>query len=122
MLSRSDQPLSSRVKQRIAAYPASGEINFKVEDTDRVIRGIEDHFSNTASLVDYTDGLSMEFEKWRFNLRASNTEPTLRLNVESRADSALMHNMTEHLKFLIQRNPKVIHSIFVADIRNCIPY
>ena len=77
-------------KSNIAAYPCSGEINYKVADAATTIREIKSFFSEEKPIVDETDGLSMSFEKWRFNLRASNTEPLLRLNVESKGDEALM--------------------------------
>ena len=102
LLSETGKPLSALVSERMAAYPASGEINFVVEDTASLIDGIQRQYVDQAVQVDYTDGLSMEFEHWRFNLRASNTEPILRLNVESRRDVALMHTMTQELSRLIR--------------------
>jgi phosphomannomutase len=90
LLSTSNMPLSKLVGERIAAYPCSGEINYKVADAATTIREIKSFFSKEKPNVDETDGLSMSFEKWRFNLRASNTEPLLRLNVESKGDEALM--------------------------------
>ena len=90
LLSTSNMPLSKLVGERIAAYPCSGEINYKVADAATTIREIKSFFSEEKPIVDETDGLSMSFEKWRFNLRASNTEPLLRLNVESKGDEALM--------------------------------
>ena len=90
LLSTSNMPLSKLVGERIAAYPCSGEINYKVADAAITIREIKNFFSEEKPIVDETDGLSMSFEKWRFNLRASNTEPLLRLNVESKGDEALM--------------------------------
>ena len=90
LLSTSNMPLSKLVGERIAAYPCSGEINYKVADAATTIREIKSFFSKEKPNVDATDGLSMSFEKWRFNLRASNTEPLLRLNVESKGDEALM--------------------------------
>ena len=90
LLSTSNMPLSKLVGGRIAAYPCSGEINYKVADAVITIREIKSFFIKEKAIVDETDGLSMSFEKWRFNLRASNTEPLLRLNVESKGDEALM--------------------------------
>ena len=58
---------------------------------------IEAHYAPRAVAIDHTDGLSMEFENWRFNLRSSNTEPLVRLNVESRGDVELMESMTKEL-------------------------
>jgi len=101
LLSVSGQPLSSLVKECIAAFPASGEINRKVADADVVIADIEARYVPEAVLVDRLDGLGVEFEQWRFNLRKSNTEPVIRLNVESRANPALMQEKTAELLALI---------------------
>ena len=96
------EKLSALVAQRIAAYPSSGEINSKVKDAAAVIQQAEARYAPQALNVDYTDGLSVEFADWRFNLRMSNTEPVIRLNVESRADIALMMAKTEELLALIR--------------------
>lgn len=86
------------------AYPCSGEINFHVENTAATIDRVVEYFANDAIGTDRTDGISMEFERWRFNLRGSNTEPLLRLNVESRADQALMEDRTAYISDLISRH------------------
>ena len=103
MLSESTRPLSALVEERMAAYPASGEINFVVNDASALIESIERRYADQAVLTDHTDGLSMEFAQWRFNLRASNTEPILRLNVEARRDTDLMTGMTDELTRLIKQ-------------------
>jgi phosphomannomutase len=103
MLSETDRPLSALVEERMQAYPASGEINFVVRDAVTLIEAIEQSYADRAKAIDHTDGLSMEFANWRFNLRASNTEPILRLNVEARRESALMRSMTEELSRLIKQ-------------------
>lgn len=91
LMSVKNQPLSQLVGERIAKYPCSGEINFHVADVKASIAAVREHFEALKPLViDTTDGLSMEFAQWRFNLRGSNTEPVLRLNVESKQDNALM--------------------------------
>ncbi|MBE1159196.1 phosphomannomutase [Dyella sp. 7MK23] len=100
-ISRTGVSLAEMVEARMQAYPCSGEINFRVEDTRATIERVVQHFVNDALAVDKTDGVSMEFADWRFNLRGSNTEPLLRLNVESRADQALMEARTAHLRDLI---------------------
>ncbi|MEJ2515928.1 MAG: phosphomannomutase [Gammaproteobacteria bacterium] len=92
-----ERPLSGLVGERMAAFPASGEINRKLDDPPAVLRAVEDRYRDAARRVDHTDGLSMEFDDWRFNLRASNTEPLVRLNVESRGDEGLMRNKTREL-------------------------
>lgn len=88
------QPLSELVKERIAAYPSSGEINSKLKDAKAAIERVLQHFQTSDSTLDTTDGISVEFDQWRFNLRSSNTEPVVRLNVESRADKHLMEEKT----------------------------
>ncbi|NNC66139.1 MAG: phosphomannomutase [Gammaproteobacteria bacterium] len=98
-------PLSQLVDERMASFPASGEINRKVEDADVALNTLESRYRDSAISVEHVDGLSMEFEDWRFNLRASNTEPLVRLNVESRNDPALMETRTEELLALIGGDP-----------------
>jgi len=90
-------PLSELVDERMALFPASGEINRKVDDAAAVLQRIEQSYGSGALLVDHTDGVSVEFTDWRFNLRASNTEPLVRLNVESRGDEKLMRARTAEL-------------------------
>lgn len=97
LMCRTGKPLSELVAERMAAYPVSGEINRTVDDAAALLAKVEEHYQQQSVAVDHTDGLSMEFENWRFNLRMSNTEPVVRLNVESRADPALMHSKTEEL-------------------------
>ncbi|MCU4435061.1 phosphomannomutase CpsG [Acinetobacter bereziniae] len=86
VLSDTQQSLSSLVEDMIAKFPCSGEINFKVVDTQETIQKIFDHFADLNPAIDQTDGVSLDFGAWRLNVRASNTEPLLRLNIESRAD------------------------------------
>ena len=97
LMCRKSKPLSELVGERIAAYPSSGEINLTVSDAAAVLKAIEAQYAPTALDVDYTDGLSISFDDWRFNLRASNTEPVIRLNVESRSNSDLMQQQTDKL-------------------------
>ena len=94
IMSASDKHLSELVGERMALFPASGEINRALNDPATAISKIENAYVGRALMTNYTDGLSMEFESWRFNLRSSNTEPVVRLNVESRGDDALMRAMT----------------------------
>ena len=103
LMSHSGKPLSKMLDERIAAFPSSGEINFTVADTEQAIKAIEDKYLENAKSVDRTDGLSLEYDDWRFNLRASNTEPVIRLNVESRADQALLEKETAGLSELLSR-------------------
>jgi phosphomannomutase len=101
LLSEKQQPLSQMVVHRIAKYPSAGEINRKIANPEKAIAVILARFQDEAQDVDNTDGISLEFEDWRFNLRQSNTESLLRLNVESRADEALMMRQTKALLSII---------------------
>ena len=102
LVSASGQPLSALLGERIRRFPASGEINRQVRDNKAVIAAVEAQYAPGAAQVDRTDGLSLDYGNWRFNLRGSNTEPVLRLNVESRGDTALMQARTAELLSLIQ--------------------
>ena len=97
----SGKSLDELVAARIQAFPASGEINRKLPDAKKVLAEAEARYAKGAVLIDHTDGVSIDFANWRFNLRASNTEPLVRLNVESRGDEGLMREKTvELLAFL----------------------
>lgn len=85
LMSLKDAPLSSLVEAAQQAFPCSGEINYRVQDVAEVLGRVEKRLGGSALKVDHTDGLSLEFDSWRFNLRGSNTEPLLRLNLETRA-------------------------------------
>ncbi len=97
LMSRSGQKLSAMVSERIAAFPSSGEINRVVPDAKAAIAKVRAAYAAQAQLVDETDGVSMDFGTWRFNLRSSNTEPVIRLNVESKADIQLMQLHTKNI-------------------------
>ncbi|OHC17930.1 MAG: phosphomannomutase [Pseudomonadales bacterium RIFCSPHIGHO2_01_FULL_64_12] len=86
LMSRQGKKLSELVGERMAAYPCSGEINYTVSDANAVLAVVQAHFTSQHPKVDPIDGLSLEFSDWRMNIRASNTEPLLRLNIESRAN------------------------------------
>ena len=102
LISESGQSLSSMVAERVAAYPCSGEINRSVEDAGEVLSRVGYRYRAEAVLEEDVDGLSMDMGQWRFNLRMSNTEPVVRLNVESRGDRALMEEKTRDLLALIE--------------------
>ncbi len=102
LLSVSGKSLSELVAERQAAYPVSGEINRSVSDAAQVLKNIEAHYAAGAQSLDKTDGVSMEFPQWRFNVRMSNTEPLVRLNVESRGDQALMEVKTAEILAMIE--------------------
>ncbi|QMV12960.1 phosphohexomutase domain-containing protein [Vibrio spartinae] len=94
--------LSQMLSDRIDCYPSSGEINFKLLSPEVALQKIHDLYHGNALCVDQTDGLSFEFETWRFNLRTSNTEPLVRLNVETRANHALLQEKTTELLNLLE--------------------
>lgn len=102
LISQTGQTLAELVEARMQAFPCSGEINFKVTDAKASISTIMAHFVKLSPAVDHTDGISADFGSWRFNLRSSNTEPLLRLNVESRNDAALMRERTEEISSILK--------------------
>jgi phosphomannomutase len=105
VMSETGKSLSQLVGECMRLFPTSGEINRKLNPekggAKAVLARAEAQYKPQALLVDYTDGLSMEFDTWRFNLRASNTEPLVRLNVETRGDAALMQAKTQELLTLM---------------------
>ncbi|HEL7888688.1 TPA: phosphomannomutase [Stenotrophomonas maltophilia] len=103
LISESGRSLADWVEDRMAAYPCSGEINFKVADAKAAVARVMEHFAAQSPTLDHTDGISADFGSWRFNLRSSNTEPLLRLNVEARGDAALMQARTDEISRLIQQ-------------------
>ncbi|MBH1582270.1 phosphomannomutase [Stenotrophomonas maltophilia] len=103
LVSESGRSLADWVEDRMAAYPCSGEINFKVDDAKAAVARVMEHFAAQSPRLDHTDGISADFGDWRFNLRSSNTEPLLRLNVEARGDAALMQVRTDEISRLIQQ-------------------
>jgi phosphomannomutase len=104
VLSETGKSLSSLVEEMIAKFPCSGEINFKVANTQATIQKLFDHYADQKPEIDQTDGVSLNFGSWRFNVRASNTEPLLRLNIESRRDQnpRPMQDYVDELTQLIQ--------------------
>lgn len=106
LLSVKDETLSSMVKERIKAYPSSGEINSKIKDPQSAIARVRAKYQPKATALDETDGLSLTFASdegnWRFNLRTSNTEPVVRLNVESMGDVKLMKRNTEEILTILR--------------------
>lgn len=102
IMCREEKPLSELLRERTACYPVSGEINSTVADARAVIARIEEQYVPGALKVERVDGLSVEYEQWRFNVRMSNTEPVLRLNVESRCDRRLMEAKTAELLAIIR--------------------
>jgi phosphomannomutase/phosphomannomutase/phosphoglucomutase len=101
LISRSGASLSELVTARMAAFPASGEINRRLGNPAASIEAVLDRYAGDALVVDRTDGISLEFADWRFILRSSNTEPVVRLNVESRGNESLMKAKTEEILALL---------------------
>ena len=101
LMARRKQPLAAMVDDRMRAYPVSGEINTRVQDPEAVLREVETRYRDGEK--DYTDGISISYPKYRFNIRQSNTEPLLRLNVETRGDQRLLKAKTRELLDLIQK-------------------
>jgi phosphomannomutase len=105
LISARGKSLAELVDERMEAFPASGEINRRIEDPASVLQVIEQAYAATSIDKDYTDGLSMTFGEWRFNVRMSNTEPVVRLNVESRGNTPLMQEKTAELLALMGGEP-----------------
>jgi phosphomannomutase/phosphomannomutase/phosphoglucomutase len=105
IISETGQTLSELVGQRMRLFPASGEINRRVPDSQATLSTVRDRYVPGALSVDTTDGLSVEYAEWRFNLRVSNTEPLIRLNVESRGQPDLMRARTAELLQVIGGEP-----------------
>jgi phosphomannomutase len=102
LMGRSGQPLSALVAARMADYPSSGETNFTLQDPQASIAKVLAVYEPKALQKDQTDGVSLEFDAWRFNLRASNTEPVVRLNIESRGDPSLVATKLDDITRLLQ--------------------
>jgi phosphomannomutase/phosphoglucomutase len=105
LVSQTGISLGDLVADRMQAFPCSGEINFRVDDAKATVARVMEHYATQNPELDYTDGVSAEFAEWRFNLRSSNTEPLLRLNVETRGDAALLRARTDELTALIGGRP-----------------
>ena len=101
IMSTTGKTLAELVEARTKAFPCSGEINRTVSDAPALIAKVESMYSDAAKSIEHMDGLSLGFDEWRFNLRMSNTEPVVRLNVETRGDDALMRAKTEELLGII---------------------
>ena len=105
LMSDRGQSMAQLVDERMALFPASGEINRRVEDAAAVLDAIESNYRDHAESVDHTDGLSVVMGDWRFNVRMSNTEPVVRLNVESRGNETLMQAKTQEVLSLLGGEP-----------------
>ena len=103
-ISKHNVQIAEIINTRRLLFPSSGEINFKVSNSSDCIEKIKNLFSDEALMLNELDGLSMSFGKWRFNLRSSNTEPLVRLNVETKGDQRLLKKQTVNLANIIATN------------------
>jgi phosphomannomutase / phosphoglucomutase len=101
LISKTGKSLSQLVADRMRLFPCSGEINYKVDNVPAVLEKVMKHYSIEKPKVDKTDGISLDFDEWRMNIRASNTEPLLRLNIETRADEELLWEKAKEMETLI---------------------
>ena len=101
LLSTSDMSLRKLVKSQFDAFPSSGENNFKVQNADTAIEKVLKKYSTDAKSIDKTDGVSLSFEDWRFNLRKSNNEPLVRLNIEAKGNKVNIQEKLDNIKSLI---------------------
>ncbi len=104
LISTTGKSLSELVGAMMLAYPSPGEINRSIEDPAAAIDKVRRHYQADALVIDETDGISMEFADWRFNLRMSNTEPLVRLNLETRADASLLKLREKELLNVLEGN------------------
>jgi phosphomannomutase len=101
-MSRTGKSLKQLVSEMQARFPASGEINLHLDDAKKALAAVRQRFGGGAVAIDETDGISIENATWRLNVRASNTEPVVRVNVESRGDEALMRKKTDEVLSLLR--------------------
>lgn len=102
LLAVKGETLSGLVSERMKAFPCSGEINFKVSDSKAVITALKDRYSSSSVAQDNTDGVSLDCQSWRFNVRTSNTEPLLRLNVETKGDTEALSKILKEIDSIIK--------------------
>ena len=103
LLSQNDLSLSDLIESRKKKFPSSGEMNFKVSNPQKCLQEIDEIYAPSALFVEKKDGLSASFNSWRFNIRRSNTEPLLRLNVEAKENEELLFEKTQELSYLISK-------------------
>jgi phosphomannomutase len=101
LVSECKSSLSSMVKARIEKFPCSEEINYRVTNASKIEQLLQEHFAGQDFIIDKTDGISMEFADWRFNLRKSNTEPLIRLNLEVRGKNESLQKRITELETII---------------------
>ena len=101
LISLKGKSLGDLVKDRVLAYPSSGEINFTVKDANSSISSVLENFESQPKVLDEMDGYSLAFDNWRFNLRKSNTEPLVRLNIESRGPIINLESKVKEISELL---------------------
>ena len=101
IVSRSNHSLGDLVAKRVNLFPSSGEINFQVDNPKNLIENILEEYQSKCTLIDKTDGISLSFDDWRFNLRTSNTEPLMRLNIETDGNNVSLGNKINEIAFLL---------------------
>ena len=103
LMGRTGKPLSALLTERMKKFPSSGEHNFKIADPSKAIPAVVDAYKEDALIEDRSDGVSLEFNDWRFNLRSSNTEPVVRLNIESRNDTHLVNEKFKEISTILDQ-------------------
>jgi len=103
LISQKNKLLSEMVNNRIEAFPSSGEINFRITNPKKTIESIIKKYEQERLSIDYTDGISITFDKWRFNLRSSNTEPIIRLNVEAKKDKEFLQQKVLEITLFLEK-------------------
>lgn len=106
LISTQGKSLAQLLDERMAAYPCSGEINYRVNDAKAVIQAVQEHYAVQKPKLDTTDGISLEFPDWRMSLRSSNTEPLLRLNIEARVNPQIVADQVRHIEKIINAHSR----------------
>ena len=102
LISRSEFSLSHLINDRYLTFPSSGEINFSVHNANKIVNMVLVKYKNEALSIDRSDGISIEFKDWRLNIRCSNTEPLIRLNMESKRSTQLLKQKYEEVSMLLK--------------------
>lgn len=103
LMSKTGQPLSALIQERAKRFPCSGELNYKVKNSQAIMQAVREFYLPQNPIVDATDGVGYEFKEWRMNMRTSNTEPLLRLNIESRGKPELVAKKVQEIEEIIQQ-------------------
>lgn len=103
LMSKTGKTLSDLIGDRAKRFPCSGELNYKVTNAKAIMQAVEAAYLPLNPVIDPTDGIGYEFKEWRMNMRTSNTEPLLRLNVESRGNPELVAAKVKEIEAIIER-------------------